>query len=124
MRSLKKWVIQIDGCTTVYDMAALKAAASYGRPLARTAHMVCTSLLAIAATTTLYGRRANKPVTQSERLPVATFTVHLAPDFVGTVHLHISLPDPLDLRHQVIVTLGADAAQSRIALTSRIPSIA
>src|SRR5471032_15261 len=43
------------------------------------------------------------------------FAAQLAPDLFCTINLHIGFPDALNLRGQNIVTLGARAAQSRIA---------
>ena len=37
------------------------------------------------------------------------FTVQLAPDLVGTIDLHVGLPDPLNLRQQAIIAPGANA---------------
>jgi hypothetical protein len=42
------------------------------------------------------------------------------PDFVGTIHLHVALPDPLNLRHQTIIALGAGRSQRWIALSGCI----
>ena len=44
-----------------------------------------------------------------------TFALELTPDIVGTVHPHVGLPDPLNLRHQRIVALVAVTAQIGIA---------
>ena len=36
--------------------------------------------------------------------------VHLLPDLLGTVDLHIGLPDTFDMRHQPLIALGPGAA--------------
>jgi hypothetical protein len=47
----------------------------------------------------------------------------LLPDLVGAIHLQVSLPDPLDVRHQLLVTLGTDTAQGRVAYPRGMTSI-
>src|SRR5690606_14336445 len=44
------------------------------------------------------------------------FAVHLPPDLIGTVHLKVGLPDPLNVRNQPVIALGPRAAQFRVAL--------
>jgi hypothetical protein len=34
------------------------------------------------------------------------FAVHLLPDLVGSVDLHVGLPDALECRHQVVIRLA------------------
>ncbi len=47
----------------------------------------------------------------------SAFAVHLVPDFVSTIDLHIGLPDTLDLQGQRDITLDACTTQLRVALT-------
>ncbi|PXV81738.1 hypothetical protein C8R14_11080, partial [Nitrosomonas eutropha] len=51
------------------------------------------------------------------------FTLKLTPDLVGTIDLHVGLPDPLYLRQQFIITQDASTAQSRITLLREISPI-
>src|SRR3990167_3024010 len=51
------------------------------------------------------------------------FTVHLMPDLVGTVNLHIGLPDLLDFGHQGVIRLGACTAQFRFVLARSMAPI-
>ena len=44
-----------------------------------------------------------------------SLTVHLFPDLVGSVDLHIGVPDPLDLRDKFVIVLGPVTAQYRLA---------
>jgi hypothetical protein len=53
-----------------------------------------------------------------------TFTVHLMPDLVGTVDLHVGLPDLLDLGHQGVIRLGTCTAQFGLALARSMAPIA
>lgn len=53
-----------------------------------------------------------------------TLSVHLHPDLVGAVNLHVGVPDTLDMGNQFIVTLGACTAQLRLALLHRVAPVA
>ena len=48
--------------------------------------------------------------------PFDAFTIHLMPDLVGAVDLHVGLPDLLDLGHQGVIRFGACTAQRGLAL--------
>jgi len=50
--------------------------------------------------------------------------VHLAPDLVSTIELHVRLPDALDLRLQFFIALNAGWPQGRVALSCRMLAIA
>lgn len=63
--------------------AALNSSAREGDPLASTAHTVRASLLANAATTTLYGRLASKRSTHADFWPLALPQASMATKLVG-----------------------------------------
>ena len=77
----------------------------------------------------LAAHHAAQPETTHQPLDRATrtgsaFAVHLLPDLVGTVDLHVvDLPDLFDMRNQLGISLGASAAQRRIALLSNASPI-
>jgi hypothetical protein len=53
----------------------------------------------------------------------SAFAVHLFPALVGTVDLHVDPPDLFDVGNQLGISLGASAAQRRIALLSNTSPI-
>src|SRR3546814_4550201 len=60
------------------------------------------------------------PTLRSSALHGATgndcpFPVYLSPDLIGTVNLHVVIPQTLDSGHQNIVLFGSLTAQLRIA---------
>src|SRR5690606_3089342 len=52
------------------------------------------------------------------------FAVHLPPDLVGAVGMHVGVPDTLDRPHQFSITLGARTAQFRMTLPCRMAPVA
>lgn len=52
------------------------------------------------------------------------FEAHLHTDFIGTVDLHVDLPDAFDVRHERLIALDACTAQGRIALLRGMAPVA
>lgn len=52
------------------------------------------------------------------------FAVHLHPDLVGAIDLHVGLPDPLNMRDQHLVAPGAGTAPVGPALEGGVAPIA
>ena len=51
-------------------------------------------------------------------------SVHLVPDLISAVDLHVGLPDSLDLRGQHLITLGSGSAQFGFALAGGMAPVA
>jgi len=51
------------------------------------------------------------------------FRVHLLPDLVGTIDQRVGVPDPLDIRYQLLVLLVPSEAQCRVALLSCMAAV-
>jgi hypothetical protein len=46
------------------------------------------------------------------------------PDLIGTIDLHIGMPDGLDLRHKGFITFGSDAQQFGLAFAGSVAPVA
>jgi hypothetical protein len=43
------------------------------------------------------------------------FAIHLRPDLVSAIDLHVGVPDPLDVWDECVIVLGSGTPQGRIA---------
>jgi hypothetical protein len=69
-------------------------------------------------------RRFIKRSTVQRAMTRNALPVHLQPDLVGAIDLHVGMPDALNVRHQGVVTLRACAAQLGVALAGGVAPIA
>ncbi len=74
------------------------------------------------ATNALQAKLSHQPLNGAARHDDA-FTVHLPPDFVGTVDLPIRMPDALAIYPEPLAPLGALAAQFELPLPSGMSPI-
>jgi len=51
------------------------------------------------------------------------FAIHLLPDLVGAIDLHIGLPNLLDVGNQLLIALGTGWQQRRVALPGRMQAV-
>lgn len=82
----------------------------------------CCSYL-LATTRTLQTQLSHQPLDGATRHR-NTFTIHLPPDLIGTIHLPVGMPDALNMRHQPTITLGTFTAEFGMPLPCCMTSVA